>query len=788
MINIETILDQRARSFLARKHLAVHCYRIRRRFALPLPLVERPTRPVSVRAFKEREYPWLIWALWALEERVLTLGFAAELGLGEGSRRVCQRELLALSSWPAFCANNKLDLPFAHAGYTLSTALEWGWLNASFRETLEQALHRYVDEGLPLLPERYLSGQSVAVLASEPKVYQHLHNIALITFASLALAAERCGHVERERLSSALFNWLIVRYDSFADGFTEGASYDGYLATFVVSWLFTQPQSRADAILTHPGFADLARQCQVLACPGAPERSAELGDVEPAEMPFVWSALAKAQQLTFCPERDALLQSVDVGWLRADGLAIGISQARTKSDATDLEVAGLLAAVDDAGFQACNSAVSLGSGAGAGEVKVVASLSRSPMNHIQVDNGTVAIGYRGRWWITGPGYQQYLKTSEREFTLGAAAHNTPVIAGKAQTSKCPRLYHHGQRQDGIAFMLLDLTDCYPDDLGLGSAVRAIWLIDQAHVVVCDTLVMADTALPVQYSWHGHPDAYWGVDRGALFLSLEDAPGSTCWVSSPAHIFQMTDIQRLKGSRGQQSLQVLSNSASKHWWVFSFTDQPPGLSLIDDSQLKLNDWRLSLSELRPVDDSPRVKVAIASKMMLQASFFTEVMGLRSPVDWCFEVKVNNQLWQSVKTTGVGHAEIMPPMITATDQVSVSAYSESLVADDHSVATYVLDKKEIAQILSIPLRVSAHVTNNDIVASCHLLPDAMSGGAEYAFYLLVDGERVETAWYTENSTHHFVCKDEWRGRNVTVRGFARSKDNNDQKISQGCAVAW
>src|SRR5690606_24878104 len=60
------------------------------------------------------------------------------------------------------------------------------------------------------------------------------------------------------------------------------------------------------------------------------------------------------------------------------------------------------------------------------DVAVVASCHNSPAGHLQRDNGTLVIGRRGRWILSDPGYQQYLRGAEREFTIGPAAHNYPV--------------------------------------------------------------------------------------------------------------------------------------------------------------------------------------------------------------------------------------------------------------------------------------------------------------------------------------------------------------------------
>lgn len=68
--------------------------------------------------------------------------------------------------------------------------------------------------------------------------------------------------------------------------------------------------------------------------------------------------------------------------------------------------------------------VSLRSGWSADSISVVTSACNSMAGHIQHDAGTVVIGTKGSWLISDPGYQQYMESSEREYTLGVNAHNS----------------------------------------------------------------------------------------------------------------------------------------------------------------------------------------------------------------------------------------------------------------------------------------------------------------------------------------------------------------------------
>lgn len=262
-----------------------------------------------------------------------------------------------------------------------------------------------------------------------PNPHQHLHNIPLIGTCALAMAATLVQHPAAARLQARVVTQFMAVLALRAKGFTEGASYDGYVLDFIADWLAVTDEATRQRVLDHPAFASPQEQVIVLAVPGDVLVTAPLGDVEPVDMPFVWSALAKFQVWRRNPAVAWAFMQCDLTRLRADALA-----ALTRWDDKAFEVAAAPSVVQPA---VTNYALVLRKGFAADELAVAMGVSHSPMAHIHCDNGSLVLGTRGRWWLDDPGYQQYLQTSERQFTVGVTAHNAPVIQGHAQARKQP---------------------------------------------------------------------------------------------------------------------------------------------------------------------------------------------------------------------------------------------------------------------------------------------------------------------------------------------------------------
>lgn len=763
------------------KHLAFSCYRIRRSWSLPLPVMALPELDTQVRGFAQ-PYPWQIWCLWAFEERLYALSGAGSFLDDQLARERCINDLAALAQWPRYTVANKLDLPYGHAVQLMAMALrDWAWLPEATQQALRSALQRAVEEGTPLVPSAVQALDSADELLAKPSLHQHLHNIPLIAQAALASAAEVIDHPERERLSSRFLHLFQARLALYHQGLTEGISYDGYLYNFALGWLSTQSSAVIESIAHHPAMQDLEDQALGLACPGQIALSAEIGDVEPLEMPFVWSALARLQQWAFSSTRESLLDAVVPEQLRADALWV---RAKTAQHMANTDKANCTDELTVPTIQQNTAAVTLATGLEDSDLSIVMSLCRSPMNHIQADNGTLLVGHAGYWWITDPGYQQYLKTSERDFTLGPEAHNTPVINGYGHVNKAGRLLYSGERQPTLegesAYAVVDLTACYPIEARADTVTRAVWRLGIDQVVVCDTVVAAHES-SVTYHWHGNADAYWGEQAGAVSLCLPSSR-RTLWLQSGQQPLSLAQQHRLRGSRGQCTLQVSQPAAvTHHWWSFSFTDTPPVFQA-SGGEATLGNIRLSLADLLPKELPPPGLDVTVHRDYLQVALCRGdellAQAMNSGLD--LSLRINGKTAQALSSSGRQWV-LLIPAITADDTVLITARPLKAKTAATEIIEYSLTASDKAAICSVPLRVYAEVDTVQVTGRCALMPDVMERAVEYAFYLLVEGQKTQVRWYEGSPTHTFTLTPEEAGKPVQIRGFVRAAEAPNQKLS-------
>ena len=307
----------------------------------------------------------------------------------------------------------------------------------------------------------------------------------------------------------------------------------------------------------------------MLGAPGAAEQVAELSDVEPRQMPFHLSAQAKLLGLQPQAVRAWLLGQCPLDVLRGDALAaLG-------------EVASVPAGrAPAAGALDAHYAAVLRSGWEPEDLAVAVSCSNSPMSHIQCDSGTLVIGTRGNWLVADPGYQQYAKGDEREFTVGSVAHNAPLINQHGPSQKRPRRVVLEDVGPSVHRVAVDLTACYPAAASLKTLVRQVWLSGKELVVVADQVEAAKSP-QATYHWHAHPDAAWWFEAGWALVALGDA---RLWFTCSQGQLSGADLQRLPGSRGQLSLiSSLECVGPVVWWVFALVGCRPDLQASADGR-------------------------------------------------------------------------------------------------------------------------------------------------------------------------------------------------------------
>lgn len=550
---IEAEIQRRAAWHVRQKRLVVDYYRIRRMLAYPLPARSLAIPSMVVPSING--YPWVTWMLWALEERIYSLGWAGEWSGEQRFIEAASRDLEGLAQFPQYCEASQPDLATGHAGRLLWVAgREWKWVSAALKAKLRAACARHIAELLPKVDAHFGPVRSKQDLQPVAPLYRKLHNIPLIGTIGTALAANVIGHAEAGRLNALIGAIFETILDVRKDGYTEAAAYDGYILDFIGDWLQTLPATERNRLLDHPRMNDALEESYRLSAPGSMAQLAELADVEPRQMPFHQAAQVKLARWRPTPVRNWLLASWPVDWMRADGLG------RLRPLATKPQGRAPVEPAADAHY-----AVVLRSGWSAQDVAVAMSSTNSPSGHLPPDNGTIVIGTAGEWILADPGYQQYMGGEERVFTLGPKAHNAPLIGGLAPNAKKA---HIVELKPGRA--TLDLSECYPAKAAVEAVRRNVWLAAKGLVVVADELRLREPA-SVQYHWHGHAKASWWADGGAVLVSLEN---HELWIATPHKSLDLDAVSLLPGSRGPLTAEAeFPTPPGVVWWVFSLGAKP-----------------------------------------------------------------------------------------------------------------------------------------------------------------------------------------------------------------------
>lgn len=80
------------------------------------------------------------------------------------------------------------------------------------------------------------------------------------------------------------------------------------------------------------------------------------------------------------------------------------------------------------------------------------------------------------------------------------------------------------------------------------------------------------------------------------------------------------------------------------------------------------------------------------------------------------------------------------------------------------------------------------DGSVLATCRVDPAVFSGPLEFAWYLNVNGKRVQTIWYPGADHVRMIPREEdcSDGCRLTVSGFVREKDNPDRKLMKTVPV--
>ena len=538
-------LESRAAGEKTRRELQVYYYRINHTLPFSLPVASRPAQmPPGIPDMAW--YPWLIWLSWNLEERWRVLHGAWRL-LGDArAGALLQAELAALDGWKNFGDwNDEPGLPTAHLAACLSLSLsdssDW---EPSLYARCQSTAHRLIEQDILPWFRRIWEGRAI-----QPTELANIPVIILMRAAELArLIGSPHAEILNQYAGDLLRVWREARMDP-SNPNTEGFAYDGYLMNACLGWLRSAPDREVSLPEFREAFASLVRQWVFAALPGRPDLQAPLGDVEP-EMPFWTTCLL---QLAHWYPDDLLMQEgrwltgqVFPSRLPAEALMLILQQAETPFSKQ--------AAPPTLRVCQVANAIVFRSGWEHSDVAVVISKHRCVMSHLHNDNGHLLIGWRGRFWITDPGYQQYRSGDERDFTMDKGAHNIPIVNGCSQSQRDSHLVQMSEVGAENPQVTLNLTGCY-EGLSAGSKIlRSVHFRSDA-ILIHDQFPGLTSDAEIATHWLGGAHLAWAFVDGWARLSDGDA---ALWIGTSSRPITATMLERHPGSRGPLTLHHTSS--------------------------------------------------------------------------------------------------------------------------------------------------------------------------------------------------------------------------------------
>ncbi len=537
-----------------RRELDVYYYRIGYTLSFPLKLNQKPTSPVLPEAIPNRNYPWLTWLGWELEERWCFLHLAWRNFGDEGAGLLLQQELAALSEWESMGNGDRgVGLVTGHVAASMALALAdvSGW-KPEYLERVRRAAEALIERDVwpwfqKTWPEQELAAKQLA----------NIPVIALVRSAELArvIGSPRAAALE-QRSREVLRAWCRFRTRVHH---TEGTAYDGYLMDSLTGWLEHVPERAQLQEGCREAFRSLAESWIALTIPGRPDLHVPLGDTEP-EMTFWATALLRLTDWYHWPDARWLLRKVPLTRMRAAALSVALHR--------DSTFTGKLK-TPSAGIHELPNAASLRTGWNRDGVLAVVGLSRSPMGHLHADSGQLILAWQGRCWITDPGYQQYRPGDEREFTLGDEAHNAPVIGGVKQSERAAKLEALETDPQGRLHAQVDLSACYRGLPKEARVKRDVWLVNESAraVVVRDSFESLKPGAEIKTSWQGGTHFGWAFRDG--WARLSDGQRAL-WVGTIPNALSPAELHRHAGSRGPLTLthtNTLPEGEGVCWWVF-----------------------------------------------------------------------------------------------------------------------------------------------------------------------------------------------------------------------------
>lgn len=555
----ESLLQEFNRRIDAEKgknELQVYYYRIGYTMAFPLPLYDFPRD--MPRGIPEMDYyPWSIWLAWEMRERWYILHHAWRYSKDLEAGLLLQKELAALEHWENFNDNpDYAGLCTAHLASCLADFLKNrdGWDPVLYSSAVKASNKILNDSILPWYDKTWKDK-----IELNQDILNNIPCIILFSSAYLAgVVGSESANLLDDKSKEVFTAWCNYRMGN--PPYTEGTAYDGFFLDSMTEWIDNFTQKDELVISAKEAFKNNLGSWLYLTLPGRTDIHAPTGDVEP-EMLFWMNVALRFVKWYGWDEAKWLLNHTAAIRLPAYVLAEMLKSPEEPASGR----------LPEAKCMEFASAAALRTGWSAKDCLVAISYGRIKRGHIHCDNGNILIGHKGRFWITDPGYQQYRAGEERDYTLGAQAHNVPVINGFSQTRRSGKLIELACHPAGYQHAIMDIGPCY-ENLDSSSAVRRdVWLIpgENPIVAVCDSFSLPAEEMPVSYSWQGGTHLAWAFKEGWGRLSNAEC---ALWIGTSSGPLQPSGLIRHPGSRGPLTLTHTCTINQKNptvWWVFCF---------------------------------------------------------------------------------------------------------------------------------------------------------------------------------------------------------------------------
>jgi len=280
----------------------------------------------------------------------------------------------------------------------------------------------------------------------------------------------------------------------------------------------------------------------------------------PGGMPFHISAQARLQDYTRIHFGLVPVSMPDRVYA-ADALAC----LRELNEGLPAEVALPVSGILDAHY-----AMVLRRGWAQDEMAVAVATSNSRAGHIHFDYGSVTIGAFGRWLIADPGLPAVHARDEREFTIGATAHNAPVLNGRlaAKGWQDRRTGERGQRHlqtEGRHDRLANAPEA-----GASLVSRTIWLWGRNLVIIADQIEARDQDHCVSLARRPRGGM---ADRARVGCYTPDQR-PCCGSGKPFTVDLRSGPRPPAGFTSQMTLSTQGKAGPVIWWVFSLGESKP----------------------------------------------------------------------------------------------------------------------------------------------------------------------------------------------------------------------